>query len=406
MRLKQRMGRDTEEDASNDFVLITFLLGNDFIPKHPVLYEFPQNVEDLLKIYKEVNLPLTEDEMINWDNFYQFISVLSSKEGKLAEIESKRLRTYRSISFKEATKAQLSGRASPLGRIEEGTIFSYTEFVKSWFNHIFLPKISSIPSLELQQGLLLYDLIKDIFIDKNGSINMNKMIDEMIDKYINTIAWCYSYYYNGISNINLFWYYPFYYAPLFRFIQPRLKFLIANNAINLWRAKDDQKYQFGTIHQLLSVLPPSSIVLLPKSIQYLAGPDSPVPQYFPKDFIIDLNGVMQEWEGIPLLPFVDPYKIMTIINELPNTIKKQLLRYHRPQFAIQFDRKDLTSIYNAEREKEAAYIQKELELQRRFERKKFQRPTGDVPFPLVAVDLNTQLENRRRIWKDKKNIRF
>lgn len=68
--------------------------------------------------------------------------------------------------------------------------------------------------------------------------------------------------------------------------------------------------------QLMSCLPPASATLVPKPYQYLMlSPDSPIMEFYPTDFEVDMNGKKNPWEGVNLLPFIE-------INRLLDAIKK------------------------------------------------------------------------------------
>lgn len=67
--------------------------------------------------------------------------------------------------------------------------------------------------------------------------------------------------------------------------------------------------------QLLCILPPQSANLLPGSISKLMFKPSPIADYYPTSFKIDLNGRAVEHEGIVLIPFVDIHKVRELVAE-------------------------------------------------------------------------------------------
>ena len=108
------------------------------------------------------------------------------------------------------------------------------------------------------------------------------------------IQWNLHYYYDGCMSWS--WYYPHHFAPWITDIRD-----FANMTI-----KFDKGEPFLPFEQLLSVLPSASKELLPPILQGLmVNPNSPILDYYPKDFESDLNGKQQEWEAVVLIPFID-----------------------------------------------------------------------------------------------------
>ena len=57
--------------------------------------------------------------------------------------------------------------------------------------------------------------------------------------------------------------------------------------------------------QQLSCLPPQSQSILPASYRVLVGAKSPVAEFYPTHFAIDMNNKKNPWEGVNLIPFID-----------------------------------------------------------------------------------------------------
>lgn len=64
--------------------------------------------------------------------------------------------------------------------------------------------------------------------------------------------------------------------------------------------------------QLMACLPPSSAELLPKPYQWLMkSSKSPIIDFYPNSFTIDMNGKRWPWEAVVLLPFIDSERLVT-----------------------------------------------------------------------------------------------
>lgn len=68
---------------------------------------------------------------------------------------------------------------------------------------------------------------------------------------------------------------------------------------------------FFPFQQLLGCLPPASRTMLPRSYQWLmVNPESPVLEFYPLDFGIDMDGKRNPWEAVVLLDFIDEKKLL------------------------------------------------------------------------------------------------
>lgn len=68
--------------------------------------------------------------------------------------------------------------------------------------------------------------------------------------------------------------------------------------------------------QQLACLPPQSQSLLPKSYRVLVQEGSPVADFYPESFSIDMNNKRNPWEGVNLIPFIDAQRLMDAIHTL------------------------------------------------------------------------------------------
>src|SRR3972149_87758 len=185
--------------AINDFVLLMFFIGNDFLPHHPSLNDVKTNIDFLISLYQKLQLSFTNDDnSINDTNFFNFIKLLSNHEPELMKNESKRSFTYSSAVIDNATTVT-----------------------------------RTISTREENITYMCHDYIKGIF-------------------------WVYSYYSKGMNNINNHWYYHYYHAPLFVDLSPCLEIIQQEkNKIIGWEFNSLLRV-LNPIHQLLSVLPASS----------------------------------------------------------------------------------------------------------------------------------------------------
>eukprot|EP00808_Paulinella_micropora_P002684 g61129.t1 len=138
-------------------------------------------------------------------------------------------------------------------------------------------------------------------------------VRELVKSYLEGLCWVASYYYQGVCSWK--WFYPFYYSPLASDMVG-----LADIAIGFELGEP-----FKPLEQLLSVLPASSgRRFLPQAFQSLLGDSSPILDYYPEDFQIDMNGKKNSWEGIGLIPFIDEVRLKVAIARMVD--EKRLTR--------------------------------------------------------------------------------
>jgi 5'-3' exoribonuclease 1 len=99
------------------------------------------------------------------------------------------------------------------------------------------------------------------------------------------------------------WYYPYHYGPMLI----DMKNLAAlSSAVSF-----DIGQPFQPFQQLLGCLPSASKDLLPRPYQWLmTSEQSPVLKFYPMDFQIDMDGKRNPWEAVVLLDFIDEKELL------------------------------------------------------------------------------------------------
>ncbi|XP_067941376.1 5'-3' exoribonuclease 2-like [Watersipora subatra] len=121
--------------------------------------------------------------------------------------------------------------------------------------------------------------------------------------YAKGLCWVLRYYFQGCASWK--WYFPYHYAPF------------ASDFTNLGDLSNT--FELGTqpfrpFEQLMSVFPAGSKDHVPPTWRPLMyEPDSPIIDFYPTNFRIDLNGKKWAWMGVALLPFVDEQRLLTAL---------------------------------------------------------------------------------------------
>uniref|UniRef100_A0A7N6FAS1 Uncharacterized protein n=1 Tax=Anabas testudineus TaxID=64144 RepID=A0A7N6FAS1_ANATE len=293
------------ERIIDDWILMGFLVGNDFIPHLPHLHINHDALPLLYKTYISV-LPsldgyLNEYGHLNLRNFEKYLEKLSefdrehfsevfvdlkwfeSKVGNKYLNEAAGLAAEKEAARKDTNKkedalclAALTSSGGVAGE-EEVTVAEDEE------------EEDDIFETEFRQYKRTYYMTK---------MGVDVVSDEFLAKqarcYVEGIQWILHYYYHGVQSWS--WYYPCHYAP----------FLSDIRNISGLKLTFDLEKPFMPFQQLLAVLPAASMGLLPECYRHLmTSESSPIIEYYPPDFKMDLNGKQQEWEAVVLIPFID-----------------------------------------------------------------------------------------------------
>ncbi|XP_056148713.1 5'-3' exoribonuclease 1 [Lampris incognitus] len=305
--LRNQKGLDYDlERIIDDWILMGFLVGNDFIPHLPNLHINHDALPLLYKIYINV-IPtlggyLNENGHLNLHNFGKYLEKLSefdrehfnevfvdlkwfeSRVGNKYLNEAAGLAAEKEAITKDNKKREesvlcLAGLASSDNEMgggkggvveeeeEEDDIFE-TEF-RQYKRMYYMTKMG-------------VDVVSDEFLANQAKC------------YVEGIQWILHYYYHGVQSWS--WYYPYHYAPFLSDIRN-----ISGLKLTFGLGKP-----FMPFEQLLAVLPSASKELLPDCYRHLmTSPSSSIIEYYPVDFKTDLNGKQQEWEAVVLIPFID-----------------------------------------------------------------------------------------------------
>jgi len=162
---------------------------------------------------------------------------------------------------------------------------------------------------------------KDVTVHYLKSYTLHhKIIKTLVKKYLEEIEWIFNYYAYGSHTVDWNMYYPSQFAPTCIDVANYLK----KNKIKPLVQQLDQNH-ISPFFQLLCILPPHSADLLPSPLDKVLRHD--MERFHPKEIQIDYEGKLNEWEGIPLLPPLDYKQILSIYKDNINHCdKKDLIR--------------------------------------------------------------------------------
>jgi 5'-3' exonuclease len=252
----------------NDYIMMGFLLGNDFLPNIPSLTlstihpKITNGLDILLKIYPEF---ITNNDYISKDNqsFINFLEILAKQENDYFKDVYQRGRITYKTNESDPCKIAL---------------FQFDNLTLSDVNFLNIGKDS--PELYKKR------YYKHFF--------NNKKINEICKEYLEGISWVKHYYFNDCPD--WLWLYKEHQVPFVSDIYEYLK----TNTIKEIEIKNN-KYQIKPLEQLIMVIPPDFANILPIECRSIFK-NKELQKYFPEDYDFDIFMKTKFWLCYPEIP--------------------------------------------------------------------------------------------------------
>jgi len=284
-----------------DFVLMCFLVGNDFLPNVPAM-EIPRgSIDFMVDVYKKngvKNGHLTRfidgDVRFRKRSLANFLSVLSTYEKEI--LEDKVL--HAEIYFRD----EMLERNTTVDKDNFGnrTINVDIEaYRRDWYETHF-------SDVEDEEGLC--------------------------HEYLEGMQWVLSYYTRGVPDWR--WKYTHLHAPFAH--------TLAKYTKTFEFKKFEKSKPFPPFLQLVCILPPKSSNLIPSPLSEMLVEDSPLKKNWPDTFEVDFSGKKYEWEAVAILPCIDwkevekeyakRVKSVDVRDRRRNVIEKSVIYVERQNF--------------------------------------------------------------------------
>ena len=262
------------------YIVICFLLGNDFLPHSIGLQLKKGGLEEILqqasKLWNELDIPVVdiETETIQWTFIAKLLENLSKTEDQ--KFFDELYRYFNKKPFFDTEEQELE--AYPLINKDENVKYLLFNIDRNkWRSHYY--------------NKLL-----------NCKINDSTVIINSCSMYLTGILWIYQYYKR--KNYDPNWYYPYLYPPTLRDIANFLNVNINlyDNMHKYWVQKYKKHLFVNPIIQLISILPRESKNCLPIKYQKLMTENKMLEYLYPDEYQLSTFLKNYLWECSPILP--------------------------------------------------------------------------------------------------------
>lgn len=382
------------ERVIDDFILMAFFVGNDFLPNLPNLHINEGALALMFKIYKSV-LPkaggyINERGLINMGRLKVLLDELQDVEYRFFESENADANWFKGkqmakVDVMEKEKLEKRNKKGPLtiNSSQKDVFKKVKQFVNNRSNDASNPKASLdlSPTLNAADRKFVEELAEDLhlqwksIVDEQGNRHLRldfpekldgdeddediedeeaslallrvikrydnaKIVDitpdevqqqsdkkyeekfqgwktkyymtkfgwgldnqeemrKLTENYVQGLQWVLYYYYRGVASWP--WFYGYHYSPMISDVKQGL-----NANVDFPLGQPFRPYQ-----QLMGVLPDRSKTIVPTAYHDLmTNPDSPIIDFYPRDFELDMNGKKMEWEAVVKIPFIDEQRLL------------------------------------------------------------------------------------------------
>ena len=294
----------------NDYIFLTFLVGNDFVISLPYLKIKKDGLETLIAVYRSIKMnrdeylinyhPDKEDSpTLNIDFFKELISEMSKKEDFLMKKQQKEV-------------DRLMRGSHDNRRMEEESRLTPFEIFQTRYIHLQVCSPDHPLFHKYHEEFKKIDYNKDyevwkeeyykfyLNIDKSNQEEYLNMRINLVRNYLESVMFNLKYYFQGCPSWQ--WHYKFRVSPLLTDIH----YVLENNIIDMNIIQFEEGSPYTPFQQLMLIFPPQMDFLIPTALRPIMRDDKLLcTQFYPINFRIDATVGQKTQYSEAILPEID-----------------------------------------------------------------------------------------------------
>jgi len=313
----------------NDYVFLTFLVGNDFVLSMPFLKIRKDGLKMLIAIYNDIKSNFNDylidyhpdipnsKPTINVPFFSKIIEEIEKKEDD--EMKHQQVLLNQLLSGKKDEK-----------RMEEETKMTPFDIFLSRYSHLevcspdhplFEKYHNEFKKINYNQD---YEIWKKEYykyylnIDPENEIEYLRVRMDIVKNYFESLVFNLNYYFNGVPSWR--WHYKYRITPLFS----DLTYALQNNIININEIVFEKGNPYTPFQQLMLILPPQMNGLLPTVLRPIMLDDKLLcTQFYPIDFRLDVAIGIKTIYSEAILPEIDEELLIGTIEKYEKKLNER-----------------------------------------------------------------------------------
>ena len=328
----------------NDYILLTFLVGNDFVLSMPFLKIRKDGLKTLIAIYHDIKLKHNgylvdynpdenKEPTININFFKELIYEISLKEDFFMKEQQNEINKLMK-GHKDHMRIEKESKSTPYEIYE--TRFDHLE-VCSPDHPLFHKYHEDFKKINYKEE---YDVwISQYYkfylnIDKSDSKEFLDVKMNLVENYLQSIIFTLKYYFQGCPSWQ--WHYKYRISPLIIDIH----YVLQNNLIDMNNISFEIGKPYTPFQQLMLILPPQMNELIPSVLRPIMNDDKLLcTQFYPIDFKIDVTTGIKTIYSEAILPEIDESLLIDTIEKYEKKLNEEEKRRNTISTKPLMDRK-------------------------------------------------------------------